>query len=329
MEYFEVKNSLRENSETAGINAESEAKIKTLAERLVKPTGVWVAPYPVISSKRIKSVCLALAATTPDEEEEVALVGVLLSLLLFALDDVADGVAGSYSDAEIEQILACYAHIAADGQNLSQIRQSYPDLPYSDDQAWWQVAQALARFSQELKNRPMAEPYYRFYARRFSLLMPSMVNENRWKLANLSSGNLPEFQVYLNNGQESIAFPTVMSGTLVAMGQPTNWQYADLEPLLEKFTLCAGATVRLANDLRSYQREALEGKPNSVSILMGQGQSEKTTIEELKALALDRLNQATAMIPALPAPLVNWGEAVLRSAKFSYYFYLANEFHSY
>lgn len=321
-----------EASEISGIPQQDQRRVAEIASAIYPKVAEWTGQFPAILQDRVPSVCLACAATTPDFGDQVSAYTSIISLVLFAIDDVADGSVGVYTDPQLDNLLSAFAVIVKNvgtGQEISF--QGLDNLPQAGaDKPWVIVAQALEKLCREIKAFPAASLYYSFFAKRFGLLMEAMRAELNWRIAYEQNESYPTYQEYLTNGQESIASPTVAACVLAMVGQAANRPAPELESLLDELTLACGASTRLANDIRSFERERLEHKPNSLLIRMlfdgiSEKEAEKFVIEQVDA----HLERTRSLAVLLPEALKAWGDSVVRLTSFTRDYYLTREFHNF
>jgi len=139
--------------------------------------------------------------------------------------------------------------------------------------------------------------------------------------------SLPSYADYLAVGCHTIGFPLIPWTFLIAFSDPT--APAHLAGL-EEMAVTAGVCLRLANDIRSYERELAEGKINAIVILSwtavaeaAQRQAEEHIVAEIEAglASLRRQRQALAASCDLPSA------AILGMAETGCRFYHRRDFH--
>ncbi len=336
--YFEQQRTLKNSTsatELSGIPIAERAQVVKTAQ-LICPTVVnWIKEYPVILPVRVPSTCLFWAATSPVLEHIVITEAALLSFVVFAIDDIADGVIGLHTNEQIEDLLTFYTNIVQSG---GANYHSYPHFlnkftNFDDSQPWLQTAKALAKCCQEILTFPSASASYHFFVKHFSLCMESMRVELQWRQDFEQTQSLPTYEQYLKNGRESVALSALVAGVLAMVQElPVDAKLEssqfDLESLLDELILTYSASIRLANDVRGFERERIENKPNSLLILM---LANSLTEKEAEAIALKEMenyrDKADSMLPWLPESLQVWGSAVKRLTWFCTEFFKIREFH--
>lgn len=338
--YFEVQRTLKNSTsatEVSGIPVAERKQIVQNAQLIYPTVAEWVKEFPVILPQVVPSICLANSASGPDVAPVVVIQGTILSLLIFTIDSLADGAIGGLTDEQIEDLLTlCNEIVKSGGASYHNYPHLLKRLTASESAAWAQAANALAKCCQEIKAFPSASAYYQFFVKRFSLCMESWRVELHWRQAFEKTRAYPTYEQYLKNGKESIALPTLVAGYLAMVGQlpitsEFDCQPADsIETLLDEFVLTCGACVRLANDVRSFERERLEQKPNSILILMfekglTEEKAEWTVLKEIE----NYLEQAELMLTVLPNSLQPLGNCIKGLTWFFTEFYKVREFHDF
>jgi hypothetical protein len=340
--YFELQRTLKNSTsvnEVSSIPAEERKKILQNAQLIYPHVVNWVKDFPAILPLRLPSVCFSSSSTIginmqPTEGIQLS----ALSLVIFAIDDIADGAVGSYTDEQIEDILTLYIKIInSEGINYHEYLYSMEKFRViNDSQPWVQVANALARCCREIRELSSSPTYYKFYTKHFCLCIEGMRTELHWRQDFEQTRSYPTYEDYLIAGQKSIGLPTVLSGLLAMIGQPyaklsfENLQLNNIDNLLDTVVLTYGNAVRLQNDIRSFARENIEQKPNTISILM---LAKKITEQEAEANVMKEidvfLEAADLLLPSLPEDLQYWGQCAKRLSWFAKSFYLSREFHDF
>ncbi|WP_445214802.1 terpene synthase family protein [Brasilonema sp. UFV-L1] len=337
-----LKNTATVN-ELSGIPAVDRAHVLQTALSIYPEVENWVAQFPVILPQRIAAVCLALTATAPYVQPSVIVKASILSLIIYAVDDLVDITEGfldmTLTVEQMEAMLTLYVKLVQSSANSTY--RDYPDLikvfpTINESQPWVQIANALTKFCQELQKFPAAAIYYSTFAKHFKLGLEAMLTELYWSQAFKETGTYPTYEQYLLNGRKSIAAPLILSALLAMVGEPVDSEfslkppYANLETLIDEMMLTSSCGMRLANDIRSFERERQAQKPNSLLILMmTQGLSQK----EAEAIVLKEmdtyLQKMEEPISLLPFSLSVWGDCTKRMTWFTCAWYQTREFHDF
>jgi hypothetical protein len=256
---------------------------------------------------------------------------------MFAGDDVTDAVVGAQTLEQQEAMLTLLIEITKLGGESTY--HDYPDTikvfpTISDTEVWARVANAWGKFCQELKRFPPASLYYRLFAKRTELDMEATRTDLRWSQAIVRKAIYPTYEQYLQNSCQSITTSIYLSMLLAMVGEPVGSEcnpplpYTNLEALIEEVLLISGRSVRLANDIRSIERDLVEQKINAIHILMNtQGLSEKEAEGFVFKEMYDSLQKIEEPISLLPSSLSAWGDMVRRLTWFSCILYHTTEFH--
>lgn len=334
----QILDNANSTTENYSIYLENKNEIIENARLLCPIVAAQSQAFPVILPQRIPSVCLSSSAAFGshlDMEKGTKLS--FLSLTAFAIDDVADGAVGAYTNEQIEDWLTIYDQIIKSGVRDDQDPDLQEQLVGIDtSQPGGQVAEALVKSCQGMKAFPCTKIYYALFAKYMSLCLEAMRLELHWQQNLVKEKVYPTYEQYLDNGKVSIGMPAILAGLLMIIAQPrelTNFDhphFSSLEQLLDELLLNYGAGIRLQNDLRSFKREQLEGKPNSISILMSsQKLSEKEAYAQVSQQADTYLEQANLLLSLLPENLQIWGECTKRLSRFANDFYKISDFHNF
>ncbi|MFC7583690.1 terpene synthase family protein [Nonomuraea antimicrobica] len=138
----------------------------------------------------------------------------------------------------------------------------------------------------------------------------------------------PSYEEYLDNGVLTILYHAWWLAALGICGPRPEDAAAYWRPIGPANDLGA-ACVRLANDVRTFERERSEGKPNSVLILERAGMSAEAAVERVSAHIVELNAEFATAIAHLPAELRWVGEAQHRCVTFSGGWYRARDTHAY
>lgn len=342
--YLELQRTLKNAvvaSEVSGIPAEDRAHVLQTALSIYPEVKKWVSEFPIILPQRIAATCLVTTAMMPYAQVSTIVDETILGLILFAEDDIVDcAIANTLTDEQIDATLTLFARIAKSGGNTTY--RDYPDLiclfpTINDEQPWVQVANSWTKFCQKLQKYPSAVLYYEFFAKHVELAMEAQrIEILHWWPTYKKTGACQTYDQYLENARLTILLSINLSSLLVMLGEPVNSEYSlpapytNLEELLDELILTASSGVRLAQDLRSFERERTLQQPGSNSLLtlmktcgLSEKEAEAFVIKEIDTY----LQKIEAPISLLPSSLSVWGDAVRRVCWAAYHFYLTTEFH--
>jgi hypothetical protein len=348
-DYYDIANEVQQQagvSELSGIPKLDQATVLEVAQKIYPFVEEWTQLYAVLRLKpiqrRLAATCLANAAMCPDAELTAIIASTKFSILMWLIDDLADNIIGSWTQPQVMAMLDLYDNIVASAGKLTyqdyQVELAVHFTQIDEEQLWVQLALAFTEFCQELTTFAAANTYYWFFRKRFHLMIKCFQLEESWKRDYQKSGRYPSYSEYIENGRESVIAP-VVEGALLAMVGPVvtlneEWEgpksASQLEALLDELSLTTGEVIRLANDVRSFEREKTEQKINSLLILiLRNGLSEKEAETEILAAATKALARLTTLSEQLPINLRKWGNYATRLAYFTKDWYMVREFHDF
>lgn len=189
-------------------------------------------------------------------------------LFVFAIDDVIDE--GHLPLEDLEVRIAQYIKRGS-GEPTPEVA--------SDP-----LSICLGSITDRLRATPLATELWPLWTVRVREMLEAMLAERRRSNAMQASGTKPAPDSYLADGRHSIGVGLVTTAAALLISEPGLIEgAAALRVAEEHFSLAA----RLANDLRSHEREQLEGKLNLLTLL-GDGCEEATRRRIEIELALGR-----------------------------------------
>ncbi|MEX2430978.1 MAG: terpene synthase family protein [Dehalococcoidia bacterium] len=279
----------------------------------------WASACPEINRGRILPLVLSIAAAAPFCSPAAIESTARMSLWVFALDDMFDDQ--RYMDGELIRRAKHYQSIAIGTATAD------PSDP---------MAAVLQEVRSDLASYPLFSQVEDRWATAACQTIQGMLVEQRWNAAYREQGaaSLPTYDAYVENGLRSIGGPPHVWSALVTIGDPATPQSLSLLRRMER-TACV--CIRLANDLQSEDKEAREGKVNSLTILGHQ--YEKASVSQIDALArarglvrddigdgllrLGRLEKRPVTATGLPE------RAIGGIARFVCEFYARHDFHTF
>ncbi|MGW1997608.1 terpene synthase family protein [Embleya sp. NPDC001921] len=322
--YFRVRNHALDSTLTSkpdplGCVAPADrAGVLQTARAVLADITRWTANYPVmghpgdISSRATYSslhYATAFASGTRQQAFELA----ALTLVVFSLDDLMDGVLGTHTHPEIEEFARACKNALSDP--------SAGDGLAPDDrlvvQALHDIFSRLARYS--------AFDWARDYlAASWAQCIDAMRQETRWRLR---LDPPPSYDRYIENGDFSIFTPAFAAVYVIVTDVPGltppehgAWTTAVLH---------ATRAVRLCNDLRSAAREELEGTPNAYALLLDEGKSPHQATGSLLAAAQQAMTSLHMTARPLPSKLHAAREALINATHFYCNWVLNQDTHNY
>ncbi|MGW1072137.1 terpene synthase family protein [Streptomyces sp. NPDC002537] len=202
---------------------------------------------PPVRTTLIPGVSLVTAATARDAGDHERLLAAQICLWTFAVDDLFDE--GRLTFEELQQ--RCHAW---------QILARHDHLGPPDDTPLSAVLLGIVR---ELRRYPLFPALRAVWAEALTEVLTGMLREHRWRDRHRSTGTLPSLRAYRVNGMRSIGGPICLWTVIAMLGDPSVPHR--LGPL-RRLERAACLAIRLANDLRTHEREAAQGDINAVTL---------------------------------------------------------------
>jgi Terpene synthase family 2, C-terminal metal binding len=294
-----------------------------LTARVREEVNEWSKSFSVIDRRRIPAVSLVAAATTGSmcTVESLATLAETM-LVIFALDDLIDSC--ERPDGELTARLARLKAIAA-GQPAPE------HLPGSLESA---VAELEHRVRKSFAHSSLKQLWVHSWVH----LIDQMLIEAAWKyqkpLAELSPEELPSYEDYMEYATTTIGGPMYVASLLVVLNDPSTVHHL---PRLSQMGTEMSIAIRLANDLRSADKERVERKVNSLVILQTQaargGMDDVAAQQFATRVATGRMQAALTQCASLQlVDSTSTGHpeaAIVATGKFSCGFYDAHDFHTF
>jgi hypothetical protein len=311
----ELKNQYAE-APSPGIPKEHQERIQARVKELLPALMAWRERFPSVMASRLKPATLGSVAGHPDVTLEQHLLIAKAGLLVFAVDDIADGEIGALEDAEIHRVLERYVETArAPGSQ---------EWTGSDEASF--VGAAVQDVARQLHAAPGAGRFLALWQEHFRRMCSGHLTELRDKRRYQQEGALPTLEQYLDVSRWTCGAPMYHCAALVVLG-PDFTKEPLQEPLVERALSDMALLGRWMNDVRSLERERAEGKFNSLTLLCAAGMSEADAEREAVERSGKHLEALADVAGQLPEPLLPWGRTVVATGHFSRVFYMQREFH--
>lgn len=220
------------------------------AARLGLAMEEWAARFPCARAVRARPLALSVAAAAPFVPESALLDTARLSLWVFALDDLFDE--GGLDRAALRRRAARYKGV------VSGLR-GRPGRDAGMAAMLAEVLAGLAAYPLFLSLRATLQDAIRG-------TIDAMLLEDRWRrdVRRRGPAAWPSVAAYLAAGRWSIGGPPHIWAAVLTAGEPgVAAHMGHLGAMEERASRC----IRLANDLRSADKERAEGTPNVLSML--------------------------------------------------------------
>jgi Terpene synthase family 2, C-terminal metal binding len=246
---------------------------KDLSEKLI----LWASHHHYLRRKRILPLAIGMAASMPFVSvDDLTSIG-KLNLWIFGIDDIVDEWQGKQKD--LFDFINLYKSVLLDPKleldiTPSQKRKRIENVHersrinlFTTADCYNEVSLALKEILNDLAHYPLFQSLKSIWQDSIFKTISAMEKEQKWKLAykkNKSKAILPTLHTYMKVGFNSIGAIPHMWSSILTMNDISIFEHFHY---LQKIEHLASATIRLANDLQSFDREKREGKFNSVTIV--------------------------------------------------------------
>lgn len=266
---------------------DEQVHIFDLSVRTAKALYQWAARYPLIRRVRVWPLALSVSAASPFSSLDALISTTRLSLWVFTLDDLFDEERAP--EKELLRRAERYRAVAL-GEPVAPSRDS--------------LATALRDVREDLATYPLFGSLGHEWENALAGTIHGMVTEYHWRLRHRSEGAsaLPSYEDYIENGLYSIGGPPHVWAALITTGDPSTPYHLDHLRLMER---AACTAIRLANDLRSYQKEIDEGNVNALVLISGrlieQGWNPEEAQQEAEARVREAIRDGLRLLDDLQA----------------------------
>lgn len=316
--------------------------IATLAREVRADLEAWAGRYPIFDRARFPAVAITTAVHVPDLTHADRALLAVVPLWLFAFDDLVDG--GGIGGPELAVLVANYQAIVRGVPGPP--RPWGCRLPGSAGQ----LGQVLAELGQRLATySSFTEPLAGYWRTSFALAVEGIVRDRLLSASLRPDGTHrpsgdsaaarlapPTYQAWLETAQCSIGVHPYLAACFVMYG---DLGIASRLPALARITDACGRAFRLANDLRTWEKEERERNFNSVAAVVAELEraAPGLTAPERRARARHYLErrlavhvaETRALLAASPAPDGAVEAGIGRLVEFVVRFYAAHDYHTF
>jgi len=258
------------------LDEESKLRIFDLTTRASRELHRWAANYPLIRRVRVWPLSLSVTAAAPFASAAALVSMARVSLWVFTIDDLFDEETVPF--VELRRRVERYKEIVnGDGGVARRERDT--------------LVLALRDIREDLETYELFPALREEWARAVHGTLDGMMREHEWRThyrADRGTDQLPDYDTYLENGLYTVGGPPHVWTALIAISDPTTLNHYSI---IKELGLAASTCIRLANDLRSYDKEIIEFKINSVIILQRQAMARGHNEEEAMEWACDMVRQ--------------------------------------
>jgi hypothetical protein len=321
--YFDVRNSTLGEilpdgvDPLSGIDQAHRGEVLEIAVQVFNRTSEWITSYPFMGNSEAMSnralwCSLYGAATFREGTLSQAVDIAALTMVIFSLDDLMDGVLADRSRSELDKFARTCKAVPFNGNIENE------DIDSIEGGILGACVDIFSRFSRY----PAYSWAQGYLAGHWARCVEGMRQETLWRLR---AAPLPTFEQYIENGAQSI-FSTFVSAIFITM-----WDLSELDQQVlsawDEANLHIALTIRLYNDLRTAEREAVEGTPNAYSLLLEGGGTPKHAVERLLATAGEEIEAFSFAASKFEQSLAASTRTVRCSTDFSCCWYIARDTH--
>lgn len=304
----------------ASLSQSEHERVQEVAAQLTADLGPWVRDWSVINPVRLPTTALTLAAAAPDWDPASLQLLIKMTLWIFSVDDAIDE----------EQISNGVLN-----RKLSAWRTVLRDPLRSHRRASDEHAAILTEIGCSFTESPLFKPLHAHWRRNFERMFTGMLFERETGLRVRAAGPaaLPSYSAYLEHALYSIGVPCFATSACLLRAEPgtlAQW------PLFVAMEREAGRALRLANDLRTWQKEAREHNLNVLMILQHSYTVGGMPAHAARTWAQREVARQMALCQARCAAMALWASgqipdisgALARVVDFSVEFYREHDYHT-
>lgn len=265
--------------------------------------GAPALPPELVRPARFPALALSIARSAPWLPAADLAVLADLILFIFAVDDLADEGDLSIDDLahRFEQYAACLA-----GRGC-------PELAFDP------IARGASSIAARLLAAPLGEALSQAWAARVSEFLSSMITEKQMS-AGLAARQAITLEDYLAAARQTVGVALVSTAAWMLIGEAP---LASAFPALRAAERHLSCAARLANDLRSQEREREEGSANALFVMGPGGEP------ALRRLMADELSRGEALLAQRPRGTDRSASFLMRFVEFVISLYATHDFHTF
>lgn len=313
-----------------------------LAREVRADLAALAARFPVFDRARLPALALTIAAHVPDLARADRELLALVPLWLFAFDDLVDGDlrgGGQVQGPEVAALVAGYKAIVRGGAGAGPFPGPRPPGPAGE------LGLALAELAARLAAyRSFGGALAAYWHASFDLAVDGIVRDRaRSARLRLGSGRppegeapLPTYAEWLATAQHSVGVHPYLAACFIIYSDPT---LARRLPALARITDACGRALRLANDLRTWEKEEREGNFNTVAALRAEigrarpaltpAERQSRALRDLEGRLAAQVAETRALLATSPVPDGAVEASIARLVAFVIPFYAAHDYHTF
>ncbi len=282
-------------------------RIFALTALVTEDLTAWAKPHGVLAPLRFPAIAISMAAAAPWLAPAQLAAMARIPAWIYAIDDAFDrGVFPPEERAWRVRRYAALAHGAALGAEAVA-----PADPYRAP---------LADVTATLRACPLWPRLGAVWGEACRRMLHGMAFECDTAGSLRAGAPPPALHTYLRHGRHSIGVPLFLAGAWLLEGDA---RCADRLPALQALAVAAGEAVRLANDLRTHDKERDEGNLNALMLLAQRGPEPAAAVRSLLRRTLLHLERRAAPLGGLPAV-----QLITRVTAFAVDLYADHDYHT-
>ncbi|MET0401847.1 MAG: terpene synthase family protein [Cystobacter sp.] len=284
-----------QGAQVFALTGELSAALRPWMDKHQRMVALTHAPEKIMRGARARQLCLTLAAAAPFLEVRELLPATCMGTWMFVVDELTD------EHALISSPLW-------DGLcRFPALFDAPPSAELLAEPTLGPLAEALGDIQEQLRGRSLFAAVRPELALSVGDVLKGMAAEELWstRYQDPSRPPLPGLEEYLEQGalQTTGVFPVIVS-LLGALEDDSIERHL---PRLLEMGRQAAICVRLANDLRTYEKELAQGKLNALGLVQREGMAreglgEAEALERARLGVQARLDAAVARCMSLGAP---------------------------
>lgn len=283
------------------------ARILDLTAAVTADLGAWGRAHPVLAPVRFPAIAISMAAAAPHLQPAQLALMARIPAWIYAIDDAFDR--GDIPAAERAECVRRYTALArGEPVRLSGGRER--------DACGAPLAEVVAA----LRARPLWGRLGPAWGEACRRMLQGMAFECDAAEAMRAGVPPPALHTYLRHARYSIGVHPFVTAAWMLEGDPRG---ADHLPALQSLARAAGLAVRLANDLRTHEKECEEGNLNALMLLAARTPDAEAAVRSLLHRAMGHLQRRAAPLQDLPAVRLT-----TRVAAFAVDLYAEHDYHT-
>ncbi len=292
------------NSVIRNYSDDIRTEIYRVTNELLEHLHLYYQPFPEFDAVRFPATALTTATEGFFLPMMLLKKMVVIPVWIFTIDDVIDRKL--LSDEELDARLKSYEWIITQGLDASDV-----------------YGRVLKDLYDQLKERPLFHALREVWEEAYFRMIRGMLLEAR------ETVRVPSYDEYLEHGSYSIGVPLYVVSTWILGSYEETLTHLEV---LKKLMMLSAKSIRLANDMRTYEKEKMEKNLNALVIMENTYESEGYAPDAAKALASAFVREELERYRTQFLELVDESVLPIRTlsnvTQFSLSFYDEHDFHT-